>query len=115
MSTIIKILRVFFFLALYFVLCMVAVVTVFTDWSPGAQMLFAFLTPIAFVWWGEKRRARRHSHQPTFDTETAPKQPANSSKRPSSPPKKSRFEKLIDQEREQIRQSAVRERVKPRQ
>ncbi|UWS07070.1 tellurite resistance TerB family protein [Phaeobacter inhibens] len=113
MSTIIKLLRVFFFLALYFVLCMVAVVTVFTDWSPGAQMLFAFLTPIALVWWGEKRRSRRHSHQPTLDTETAPEQPANSSKRPSSPPKKSRFEKRIDQEREQIRQSAVGERVKP--
>lgn len=113
MSIIIKLLRVLFFLALYFVLCMVAVVTVFKDWSPGAQMLFAFLTPIALVWWGEKRRARRNSPQQSFDTKPDPKQPASSSKRPGLPPTKSRFEKLIDREREQIRQREARERLQP--
>ena len=42
MSSILKLFRVLFFYALYFLLCMVAVVTVLQGWPVGGQMLFAF-------------------------------------------------------------------------
>ncbi|WP_291734609.1 TerB N-terminal domain-containing protein [Leisingera sp. F5] len=113
MSMIIKIFRVLFFLALYFTLCMVAAVTFLKEWSPGLQMLFAFLTPIALVWWGEKRRARRSSSRQALDNEADSEQSESSSKRPSSPPPKSRSEKRVDQEREQIRQREISERLQP--
>lgn len=60
MSSILKLFRVLFFLrALFFLLCMVAVVTVLQGWAVGAQMLFAFGLPIVLVWWQEKRRSRK--------------------------------------------------------
>ena len=59
MSSILKLFRVLFFYALYFLLCMVAVVTVLQGWAVGGQMLFAFSLPIVLVWWQEKRRSRK--------------------------------------------------------
>ena len=59
MSVIIKLFRIVVFLILYFFLCMIAVTTIFYNWPEGVQMLFLFGTPIAMVWWGEKRRANR--------------------------------------------------------
>ena len=59
MSSILKLFRILFFYALYFLLCMVAVVTVLQGWPVGGQMLFAFGLPIVLVWWQEKRRSRK--------------------------------------------------------
>lgn len=59
MSIIIKLLRILFFLTFYFFLCMVAIATVLKGWPDGAQILFAFATPIILVWWGERRRAKK--------------------------------------------------------
>lgn len=113
MSTIIKIFRIVFFLALYFFLCMVVVVTVVQDWSPGLQMLFAFVTPIALVWWGERRRAKKSSRGQRFDIAGSTGQTETTSKRSSSPPSKSRFEQRVDQERKLIRQAKTGERLVP--
>ena len=59
MALILKLFRVIFFYAIYFLLCMVAVVTVLEGWPVGGQMLFAFGLPIILVWWQEKRRSRK--------------------------------------------------------
>lgn len=59
MASILKFFRVLFFYALYFLMCMVAVVTVLQGWPVGGQMLFAFGLPIILVWWQERRRARK--------------------------------------------------------
>ena len=59
MALIIKFFRVIFFYALYFTLCMFAVVTALQNWSAGAQMLFALCLPVVIVWWQERRRAKK--------------------------------------------------------
>lgn len=59
MASILKFFRVIFFYAFYFLVCMVVVVTVLQGWPIGGQMLFAFGLPILFVWWQERRRARK--------------------------------------------------------
>jgi hypothetical protein len=50
MASILKFFRVLFFYTLYFLMCMVAVVTVLQGWPVGGQMLFALGLPIIFVW-----------------------------------------------------------------
>lgn len=59
MAVVLKFFRIVFFLALYFIVCMFIVTVALPKWSDGAQMLFAFSTPIVLVWWGERRRARK--------------------------------------------------------
>ncbi|WP_458790683.1 hypothetical protein [Yoonia sp. MH D7] len=56
MTIIIKLFRVIFFYALFFVLCMFAVVVALQNWSIGYQMIFAFGLPVLLVWWQERRR-----------------------------------------------------------
>jgi len=59
MASVLKFFRILFFYALYFLLCMVVVVTALQGWPVGGQMLFAFGLPIVLVWWQEKRRSRK--------------------------------------------------------
>lgn len=68
LTKLIKLIRIVFFLALYFVLCMVIVALALQEWSDGAQMLFAFGVPVFLVWWGEKRRAKRSASRETQAT-----------------------------------------------
>lgn len=107
MSMIKKIFRIVFFLILYFVLCMTAVTTIFQNWPDGAQMLFSFGTPIAMVWWGEKRRANRQSQSeddvPRADAELARKSP-----KPQM--KAERRDRRDQNERATRREQALRER-----
>ena len=65
MASILKFFRVIFFYALYFLLCMVVVTLALQSWPVGAQMLFAFGSPILLVWWQERRRARKALSKPT--------------------------------------------------
>ena len=57
MSSLLKFFRITFFLFVYFIFCMIVVVTVLQGWPVGGQMLFAFGAPIILVWWQEKRRS----------------------------------------------------------
>lgn len=107
MSMIIKLFRIVFFLVVYFVLCIVAVTTVFQNWPDGAQMLFSFGTPIALVWWGEKRRANRQS-QSEDDVSQADTEPPRRS--PKSQKKTERRDLRGPDERTLIREQALRER-----
>jgi len=59
MTLFVTIFRVALFYALYFILCMLAVVTALQNWSVGAQMVFAFCLPALIVWWQERRRAKK--------------------------------------------------------
>jgi TerB N-terminal domain len=59
MASILKFIRVVFFYALYFLMCMVVVTVALQSWPDGVQMLFAFGLPIVLVWWQEKRRSRK--------------------------------------------------------
>jgi len=52
-------LRITFLYIVFFFLAMIVVVTTLEGWSEGAQALFAFGVPAVFVWWNEKRRARK--------------------------------------------------------
>jgi len=65
-------LRITFFYIVFFFLAMIVVVTALEGWSEGAQALFAFGTPAVFVWWNEKRRARkrRPSQEHSGNTES---------------------------------------------
>ena len=65
MASILKFFRVIFFYALYFLLCMVVITLALQSWPVGAQMLFAFGSPILLVWWQERRRARKALSKPT--------------------------------------------------
>ena len=65
MASILKFFLVIFFYALYFLLCMVVVTLALQSWPVGAQMLFAFGSPILLVWWQERRRARKALSKPT--------------------------------------------------
>lgn len=107
MSMILKLLRIVFFLVLYLVLCIIAVTTIFQGWSDGAQMLFSFGTPIALVWWGEKRRADRLA-QLGDGVSQADSEPARIS--PKSKQKAERCDRQGPNERTLIREQALRER-----
>lgn len=109
MSMIVKIFRIAFFLALYFVLCIIAVGTIFQSWPVGAQMLFSFGTPIALVWWGEKRRANRLA-QLGDDVSQAGAEPARRS--PKSQQKAERRDRQAPNERTLIREQALRDRYR---
>jgi len=107
MSMIIKVFRIVFFLILYFVLCMIAVTTIFQNWPDGAQMLFSFGTPIAMVWWGEKRRANRQS-QSKDDIPRADAELARRSPKPQT--KAERRDRRDQNERAKRREQALMER-----
>ena len=96
MASILKFFRIIFFYALYFLMCMVAVVTVLQGWPVGGQMLFAIGLPIILVWWQESRRKRK----------TVAKNPATGStnatvSEPAGQP--SAYEKRIELERQKTR------------
>ncbi|MCK4860763.1 MAG: TerB N-terminal domain-containing protein [Rhodobacteraceae bacterium] len=63
-----KFVRVVFFYALYFILCMFVVVIFFESWPVGAQMLFAFVSPAIWVWWRERRRAQKQAVKLAVET-----------------------------------------------
>ena len=107
MSMIIKLFRIVFFLVLYFVLCMIVVTTFLQGWSEGAQMLFLFGTPIALVWWGEKRRANRLA-QAGDDVSQTDAELARRS--PKSQKKVERLDRQSPNELTLIREQALRER-----
>lgn len=100
MSSIIKFLRIVFFLFLYFILCMVLVATMLQDWTDGGQMLFAFGAPVILVWWQEKRRSRKAAAKALAEgsPKTRPRQP-ESAARPSG------YEKRIQRERARTRET----------
>ena len=102
-----KLFRIVFFLILYFVLCMIAVTTIFQSWTEGAQMLFSFGTPIALVWWGEKRRANRLA-QSKNDVSQSNAEPARRS--PKSQIKEKRRNRRDPSEQTARREQALRER-----
>lgn len=100
MSSLLKFFRITFFLFVYFIFCMIVVVTVLQGWPVGGQMLFAFGAPIILVWWQEKRRSRK----------VAAKAPAGQSSetrtsRPESVPRPSAYDKRIERERERTREA----------
>ncbi|MCA1299664.1 TerB N-terminal domain-containing protein [Stappia indica] len=100
MSSLLKFFRISFFLFVYFIFCMIVVVTVLQGWPVGGQMLFAFGAPIILVWWQEKRRSRK----------VAAKAPAGGSSetrtsRPESVPRPSAYDKRIERERERTREA----------
>lgn len=107
MSMIIKLFRIVFFLILYFVLCTIAVTTIFQSWSEGAQILFSFGTPIALVWWGEKRRANRLA-QSKDDVSQSDAEPARRS--PKSQMMAKRRDRRDTSEPTARREQALRER-----
>ena len=113
MSIIIKIIRVTFFLALYFSLCVVAIATVFQNWAPDFQMLFVLLGPIALVWWGEKRRAKRNLPSQPSNVEAISERLESATKRSSLPPPKGRFEKPVDRDQKPIHQRETSESLRP--
>ncbi|MDG1339391.1 MAG: hypothetical protein P8P66_05275 [Paracoccaceae bacterium] len=51
---ILKIFRIAVLCVVFFFFCMIVVVTVLESWSPGVQMIFAFITPGILVWWFER-------------------------------------------------------------
>lgn len=87
--------RITFFLILYFVLCIVAIVTLFKNWSVGAQILFSLGAPMALVWWSEKRRSNKLAN-----SNRAPKRVS------------SRTEKHPRCERRSVREQATRKAVR---
>ncbi|MEO9683068.1 MAG: TerB N-terminal domain-containing protein [Roseibium sp.] len=102
MSSILKLFRVLFSYALYFLLCMVAVVTVFQDWPMGGQMLFAFGLPIVLVWWQEKRRSRK------VEAKVLEAESTNTRVTQSAPAARvSAHEKRVERERERTREANV--------
>jgi len=100
MLSILKLFRVLFFYALYFLLCMVAVVTVLEGWPVGGQMLFAFGLPIVLVWWQEKRRSRN------VEAKVLEAESTNPRVTQSAPAARvSAHEKRVERERERTREA----------
>ena len=100
MASIFTFFRVIFFYALYFLLCMVAVVTVLQGWPVGGQMLFAFGLPIVLVWWQEKKRSRK------VEAKALAAESANTRATQSEPVARvSAQETRIERERERIREA----------
>ena len=59
LAALVTVLRVVFFFALYFVICMFVVVLALQDWPIGAQMALAFGAPVLLVSAQERRRRKR--------------------------------------------------------
>lgn len=100
MALILKFFRVTIFYALYFLMCMVVVVTVLKGWPVRGQMLFAFGLPIVLVWWQEKRRARKVAAKALS---TGHSNPTVSQLEPTAQP--SAYEKRVERERERTRKA----------
>lgn len=100
MASILKFLRVTFFYALYFLMCMIVVMVALQSWPDGAQMLFAFGLPIVFVWWQEKRRSRKVEAKALVEEST--KIRATQSEPVA---RVSAYEKRIERERERAREA----------
>jgi hypothetical protein len=90
MVSILKFFRIIFFYALYFLVCMVAVVTVLQGRPVGGQMLFAIGLPIILVWWQEHRRKRKAVATGSTNATVSKPQP-------------SAYEKRIELERQKAR------------
>lgn len=76
---ILKLLRIVFFLVLYFLACLFIAGATRELWTDGALSFFVLATPVLLVWWGERRRVAR---QRTKLTSTSREEPApKSSKR----------------------------------
>lgn len=99
-SSLLKFFRITFFLFVYFIFCMIVVVTVLQGWPVGGQMLFAFAAPIILVWWQEKRRSRKVAAKAlaggSSETRTS---------RPEPVPRPSAYDKRIERERERTREA----------
>ncbi|WP_240453770.1 TerB N-terminal domain-containing protein [Chachezhania antarctica] len=100
MSSLLKFFRITFFLFVYFIFCMIVVVTVLQGWPVGGQMLFAFGAPIILVWWQEKRRSRKVAAkaQAVGSSETRTLGPELAAQ-PSA------YDKRIERERERTREA----------
>jgi hypothetical protein len=98
MASILKFFRIIFFYALYFLMCMVAVVTVLQGWPVGGQMLFAIGLPLILVWWQESRRTQKNV---TKIPATGSTNATVSKPEPAAQP--SGYEKRIELERQKTR------------
>lgn len=100
MASILKFFRVIFFYLLYFLMCMVAVVTVLQGWPVGDQMLFAFGLPIVLVLWQEKRRSQK------VEAKVLAAESTNTRVTQSEPAVQvSAYDKPIEHERERTREA----------
>lgn len=99
MSLIVKILRITFFLVLYFFFCMVVVTAMLQGWPVGWQMLFSFGAPVALVWWQEKRRSRKVATKAQAEGSSETRTP-----RPEPVTRPSGYDKRIERERERTRE-----------
>lgn len=59
MKFIYKLIRIIFFLVLYWIIAFVIVAIAFQGWTFGSQILFIFGAPIILVWWQERQRSRK--------------------------------------------------------
>ena len=94
MSSILKFLRITFFLVLYFFLCMIVVVALLQRWPIGGQMLFAFAVPVILVWWQEKRRSQKVAAKAQAEGSSE-----NLPPRSEQVPRPSAYDKRIERER----------------
>lgn len=71
MSFVWKILRIIGLYIACFFGCIIVAATVLSSLPDALEALFAFLAPIALVWWFEKRRTDKFRDQANLDTQSS--------------------------------------------